>query len=242
MTSLLEAYLNTPAGCDGGNINGRNWLFAIEYGGEAQLADYDDLVVDPAHGCVPDEEVATFISAWPFNQRIAKFEAVKHRRPIKDYLEFAVEEHMFTANSQYYKGNVGGLGFRFDDQASFEAVGMKLGIAKKSDLKVLEINVRERMFQRWVTDSRPSSVCCFGTSDAARFIRAFSDRPEQPHCWNALEGFRYYSDIILDGDTAFFVLPHPTARFGNGMTSDSRIEAFGNMVRTTMLEAGVEIG
>jgi len=241
MKSLLEAYLNTPAGCDGGNIRGKNWLFAIEYGGQAKLSDYDELLVDPTHGFVPDAEVEQFINAYPFNQRIAKFEAVKHGRPIGEYLEFATEVAMFTASSQYYKGNVGGLQFKFDDQASFEQVGQKLGIATKEELKAFEIATREKMFQRWVSENRPNCIVCFGTTDASRFFRAFSDQPENPRRWGVLEGLRYYSDVFLDKQTAFFILPHPTARYGNGMSTPQRIESYGQMVRRTMVEAGLEI-
>ncbi|MFV2058393.1 MAG: hypothetical protein ACC707_18155 [Thiohalomonadales bacterium] len=57
---LLIKYLRTPAGCDGGNINGNNWLFSIEYSGTAQASDYDNLVIDANHGFVPEEEVAKF--------------------------------------------------------------------------------------------------------------------------------------------------------------------------------------
>jgi len=78
--NLLIEYLRTPAGCDGGNINGNNWLFSIEYGGDAQVSDFDNLVIDVNHGFVPEDEVSKFIDDYPFNQRIAKFEAVKHGR------------------------------------------------------------------------------------------------------------------------------------------------------------------
>lgn len=63
MKSRLEAFLNTPAGCDGGNIQGKNWLFAIEYGGEADLSDYENLVVDQNHGSIPKNQVSKFISS-----------------------------------------------------------------------------------------------------------------------------------------------------------------------------------
>ena len=241
MASRLKEFLSTPAGCDGGNIEGNNWLFAIEHGGEANLSNYDDLIVDPNHGSVSQDNVSAFVSAYPFNQRIAKFEAAKHARPVRDYLSFAVEVGMFTENSQYYKGNVGGFAFRFDDQESFKDSADKLGVSSKEELKSIEIEVRESMFQRWVRDNKPNSVCCFGTSDANRFIRAFSDKSENPDCWKKLCGFWYYAEIIHDGSTAFFILPHPTARFGNGMTSDDRIAEFGAMARDTMMEAGLHI-
>jgi len=241
MRSRLEAFLKTPAGCDGGNIQGNNWLFAIEYGGEADLSDYDNLVVDHKHGSISKGYVSNFISSYPFNQRIAKFETVKHGRPIEEYLDFAVEVGMFTDSSQYYKGNIGGLGFRFDDQDSFQASSEKLGISSKEELKELEIEIREKMFQGWVRENRPNSICCFGTSDSNRFIRAFSDKPENSECWRKLCGFWFYSEIVRDGSTALFILPHPTARFGNGMTTDSRITEFATLVRNTMIDAGLEI-
>ena len=241
MKLILEAYLNTPSGCDGGNIAGNNWIFAIEHGGKANLSDYDNLKIDHEHGAVPDDEVAKFIDAYPFNQRIAKFEAIKHGWAIEDYLAFSLRSAIFTRNSQYYKGNIGGLQFQFDDQKSYEEIGSKIGIQTKEELKSFEIEIREKMFQRWTIENNPNCIICVGTSDASRFIRAFSDRQESSECWSNLEGFNYYSEIIREGKTAFFILPHPTARFGNGMTNDHRIEIYAKMVRSTMLNSGLNI-
>lgn len=237
----LIKYLKTPAGCDGGNIDGSNWLFSIEYGGDAQLTDYENLVVDDSHGFVPDSDVAKFSNDCRFNQNLAKFEAVRHGWDISEYSKFAEKEEMFTRSSEYYKGNVGALQFKHDNQESYSDVGTILGIQSKEELKTLEIEHRAPMFQKWVRDHVPSFVCCFGTSDIRRFIKAFSDSNEKSSSWRKLEGYYYYHDVVNSGRTNLFVLPHLTAQFGNGLTNDSRIEEYAKMVRNTIIRNGFRI-
>lgn len=235
------AYLKTPAGCDGGNIAGNNWIFAIEYGGETNIEDYQELVVDHRHGCVPDDRVQEFIEAYPFNRRIAQFEAAKHGRPVESYREFAQEVAMFTKASEYYKGNIGGLQFAHDDDQHFEPIGHLLGLQSKAQLKDIEAATRSAMFQKWVKTYSPNCICCFGTGDADRFFRAFSDVEEKPEQWSRLEGFRYYHGIINQGKTNLFILPHPTAKYGQGLTEPTRLSVYGEMVRQTMFSNGFQV-
>lgn len=217
---LLIEYLKTPAGCDGGNINGNNWLFSIEYGGEAHVSDYENLVVDNNHSSISENEIAKFIDGYPFNQRIAKFEAVKHGHKIEEYLSFSVKEKIFSSSSEYYKGNIGGLQFKHDDHGSFEEIGKILNIRTKDELKQIEIECRANMFQEWVLKNSPTSLCCFGTTDSKRFIQAFSDIDDNPSKWKKLDGFYYYHDIVNKGKTNLFILPHLTAKYGQGLTKE----------------------
>jgi hypothetical protein len=111
----------------------------------------------------------------------------------------------------------------------------------KEQLKELEISVRAEMFQRWVKDYSPSCICCFGIGTSERFFKAFSDIDEKPDNWRKLEGFGYYHDVINGGKTNLFIIPHPTAKFGQGLTNDTRIKAYGEMVRETMVENGFNV-
>ena len=239
--SEIVRYLSSPVGCDGGNIAGKNWLFAIEYGGKPDIDDYKVLKPQVGHWSIPEHEVLEFVEACKFNQRAAKFEAVKHGYPVSEYISFAETVGLYTANSEYYKGNVGGFCFPKDNEAHYKEFACLLGLKTKQELKELEIEVRAEMFQSWVREFQPNCICCFGSGDVQRFFKAFSDLPLEAADRNKLDGYNYYKKLVNNGKTMLFVMPHLTADFGNGMTNDSIISSYGAMVRDEMERNGLTI-
>jgi hypothetical protein len=136
---------------------------------------------------------------------------------------------------------VGAFNFPHDDRESFEPYKELIGLSSKQELKRLEIDVRAEMFQEWLHKQRPSCLICFGTGDSDRFLRAFSDRTGSREGWHRLEGLRYYHSIVNGGRTSLFILPHLTAPFHQGLTSDYRLTAFGDRVRATMIAEDFEL-
>ena len=237
----LKDYLATPAGCVGGNIAGKNWLFGIEFGGKAELVHYQNLTIDHAHKYWKQEDIGTFTNSYAYNQRIAKFEAVKHGWAIEDYTDFAIQASMLNKEGEYYRGNIGAVGFKHDNETTFEEIGKYLGLESKQQLKDIEDSSRSPMFRKWLAEYNPNCICCFGSTSAARFVKIFTTEPTKSDCWRKLDRNWYYHDVINQGKTNLFVLPHPTAGGGQGLSSHHKIQIFGKMVRDTMIAGGFEV-
>lgn len=237
----LKRFLATPAGCEGGNISGNNWLFGIEYGGKATVEHYHNPKINKGHKSRGRGEIGTFINKYPYNQRIAKLEAVIHGWKIEDYTRFAIEVGMASKEGEYYLGNLGAIGFRYDDEESFRPIGEFLGLASKKELKEIEIGIRSPIFRGWLVEYNPNCICCFGTSNGSRFTQVFTGEKAYADHWSKLDRSWYYHDVINQGKTNLFILPHPSAGGGWGLSSHHKIQTFGDMIRKTMITGGFNI-
>jgi hypothetical protein len=237
----LKKYLATPAGCEGGNISGNNWMFGIEYGGKTTIDDYQNLTIDHNHKSRDRDNVGTFVNDYPYNQRITKLAAVVHGWDIADYTKFAIETGMTSKEGEYYLGNLGAVGFRYDDEKSFNQIGMFLGLSSKQELKEIEVAIRSVMFSNWLAEHSPNCICCFGTSNGSRFTEVFAGEKAKANHWMKLDRNWYYHDVINDGRTNLFILPHPSAGGGWGLSSHHKIQVYGEMIKKTMMSGGFNI-
>ena len=238
--NLIE-YLKTPAGCEGGNIKGKNWLFGLEYGGTATSDNYQNLKISHRHNFYDYDEAAKIMDAYPYNQRLAKLEAAKHGWQVENYKMFISNSKMLTSDGQYYFGNLGAIGMAHDTEEHFFSIKHILGLNSKEELKQLEVDVRSELFQSWIEGHTPNCICCFGSTNAHRFIKTFTGKNGDRSCWNKLDGLRYYHQLINQGKTNLFVLPHPTPRGPHGLISNERIQIFGYMIHEKMVKNGFTI-
>lgn len=99
-------WIQSPTGCDGGNIDGSIWFFGIEWGGNFHQIKPPTLSVDLKHRSIEGELRRNFPNAYPYNTKITKLYAAMLGYSADQYKEVFHATNMFAKDSDTYKGNI----------------------------------------------------------------------------------------------------------------------------------------
>ena len=241
-------WIQTPIGCDGGNINGSTWFFGIEYGGsEKSLEWIDKDEIDRDHSFIGGTYRETFPDDYQYNTKLVKLYSSMLGVAIERYIDVFRVTNMFgecgeeQPVSDTYKGNMFTLAFPDIKDSRFTSKFVEsTGCTNKEEYRQAHRDYRFPVLRSWVEQHSPKVIVCFGTSDHIRrdYIRAFYDA-DGDKCRlksEQVEDVSIYHAKINDNRTLLIVVPF-IAYYANCLNSDKRIRAVGRKIRGLAIDS-----
>ncbi|MBY5980215.1 hypothetical protein [Ferrimonas balearica] len=222
-------WIQTPTGCEGGNIDGAIWFFGLEWGGDSHQTQTPDLVINHEHPYVSGDYREVFPDDYQYNNKLTKLYAAMLGQPTEHYARVFHETRMFDSGSDTYKGNIYTLSSPREDAQYFTSNLQQLtGCRSKEDYKQAHRDHRFPMLQRWVKEHQPQVIVCFGNSYVNDYRGAFTEQPISFET-KRFAGVKLSFAPINDGNTLLVVLPF-IAFYSHCLNSDHRIRHAGLQV------------
>jgi len=244
----FKEWIQTPIGCDGGNINGATWFFGIEYGGsEKSLEWIDKDKIDMDHSFIDGAYRENFPDAYQYNNKLVKLYSSILGIAIERYIDVFRITNMFgecgedEPVSDTYKGNIFTLAFPDIKDSRFTSEFIEAtGCSNKEKYRQLHRDFRFPILRSWVGHHSPKVIVCFGTSDhiLRDYIRAFYDADGNRNRLKLerVEDVSVYYANINDNKTLLIVVPF-IAYYANCLNSDKRIRAVGRKIRGLAIDS-----
>ncbi|WP_028111697.1 hypothetical protein [Ferrimonas kyonanensis] len=222
-------WIQTPSGCDGGNINSSVWFFGLEWGGDAHQVQTPDLVINQEHPYVSGDYRKVFPDDYQYNNKLTKLYAAMLGQPTEHYASVFHATRMFDADSDTYKGNIYTLTSPRENNQFFTSnLQQVTGCRTKESYKQAHRDYRFPMLRRWVKEHQPRVIVCFGNSYVDDYRSAFSGQ-SITFTANRFAGVKLFYAPINDGNTLLVILPF-IAFYSHCLNSDYRIRHAGVVV------------
>ena len=208
------------SGCDGGNISGSIWFCGIEFGGNDELLNFQEISAPP----YVNEEFRGRFKTYQYNWKVLKIYSTLVGYDPSKYKKVYAASRAFDKESDTFKMNLYPIAFRnVSDDLWSEHHYRSTGLPTKPLYQAWCQIERFPIIKSWVSNNKPKVIVCTGTTYLREFVMAFCGI-ENVFCKleeQSLDGGNLFWTIINDGETALFVTPFLGQ---GGLKSDAQIE------------------
>ncbi len=187
MKSEFKKYLQSFAGCEGGNLNSEIWFFGLEWGLDAQD---DELDLTPIYEMDSWKEKDNIspkeYNDYPlgkFNQKVIWFLSYFYNFDLgqgtKDYRNLAKEYEICYPKGKGFRANFYPIGFK-NRQSTLWTDNLKLstGLNSFEEYRQACVGYRGEFFRQKIDEYNPKYIICTGLNDVAYFIEGLTGQKQ----------------------------------------------------------------